>query len=75
MKNVHPAISIVGYYQYNTNDKFPKSDPAQPVTETTPIFRNIHISNVTATCTQDAGLMFATEYAQVKGLERANEKQ
>ena len=33
------------------------NDPAQPVTETTPIFRNIHISNVTATCTQDAGLI------------------
>jgi polygalacturonase len=57
MKNVHPAISIVCYYQYSTNDKYLKNDPAQPVTETTPIFRNIHISNVTATCTQDAGLI------------------
>jgi polygalacturonase len=55
MKNVHPAMSIVGYYQNSTNDKYPKHDPAQPVTETTPVFRNIHISNVTATCTQDAG--------------------
>ena len=57
MKNVHPAISIVGYYQYSTNDKYPKDDPAQPVTETTPVFRNIHISNVTATSTRDAGLI------------------
>jgi polygalacturonase len=57
MKNVHPAISIVCYYQYSTNDKYPKNDPAQPVTETTPIFRNIHISNVTATSTKDAGFI------------------
>jgi polygalacturonase len=57
MKNVHPAISIVCYYQYSTNDKYPKNDPAQPVTETTPIFRNIHISNVTATATKDAGFI------------------
>jgi polygalacturonase len=57
MKNVHPAISIVGYYQYSTNDKYPKHDPAQPISETTPCFRNVCISNVTATCTQDAGLI------------------
>jgi polygalacturonase len=57
MKNVHPAISIVCYYQYSTNDKYPKEDPAQPMTETTPIFRNIKISNVTATVTRDAGLI------------------
>jgi polygalacturonase len=55
MKNVHPAISIVCYYQYSTNDKYPENDPAQPVSETTPFFRNICISNVTATCTQAAG--------------------
>ena len=57
MKNVHPAISIVCYYQYSTNDKYPKNDPAQPISETTPRFRNVCISNVTATCTQDAGLI------------------
>jgi polygalacturonase len=57
MKNVHPAISIVCYYQYSTNDKYPKNDPAQPISETTPIFRNIHISNVTATSTKDAGFI------------------
>ena len=57
MKNVHPAISIVCYYQYSTNDKYPENDPAQPISETTPRFRNVCISNVTATCTQDAGLI------------------
>jgi polygalacturonase len=57
MKNVHPAISIVAYYQYSTNDKYPKNDPAQPISEITPRFRNVCISNVTATCTQGAGLI------------------
>jgi polygalacturonase len=57
MKNVHPAISIVGYYQYSTNDKYPESDPAQPISETTPRIRNVSLSNVTATCTRDAGLI------------------
>jgi polygalacturonase len=57
MKNVHTAISIACYYQDSSKDKFPKDDPAQPVTETTPIFRNIHISNVTATSTKDGGLI------------------
>ncbi len=57
MKNVHPTISIVGYYQYGTNDKYPKNDSTVPITETTPIFRNICISNVTATCTGEAGLI------------------
>ncbi len=57
MKNVHPAISLVGYYQYSTNDKYPKNDPAQPISETTPCFRNVCISNMTATCTGDAGLI------------------
>jgi len=57
MKNVHPAISIVGYYEYSTNDKYPENDPARPISETTPLFRNVCISNMTASCTQDAGMI------------------
>jgi polygalacturonase len=72
MKNVHPAISIVGYYQYSTNDKYPKNDPARPVTETTPIFRNIHISNVTATCTQDAGSIVGLPESKVTNVVLEN---
>ena len=57
MTNVHPAISMVCYYQDSSQAKYPKDDPAQPMTNTTPIFRNIHISNVTAASTRDAGLI------------------
>ncbi|MGA2787910.1 MAG: glycoside hydrolase family 28 protein [Verrucomicrobiota bacterium] len=72
MKNVHPAISIVSYYQYSTNDKYQKNDPAQPVTETTPVFRNICISNVTATCTQDAGLIIGLPESMISNVVLEN---
>jgi hypothetical protein len=57
MTNVHPAISIACYYQDSSQARYPKDDPAQPMTDTTPVVRNIHISNVTATSTRDAGLI------------------
>jgi polygalacturonase len=57
MTNVHPAISIACYYQDSSQAKYPKDDPAQPMADTTPVIRNIHISNVTATSTKDAGLI------------------
>ncbi len=57
MTNVHPAISIAPYYQQSTHAKYPQNDSAQPVTETTPIFRNITIRNVTGNSTKDVGLI------------------
>ncbi len=68
MKSVHPAISIVGYYQSSTNDKYPKDDPAQLISETTPRIRNVSISNVTATCTQDAGLIVGLPESMVSNV-------
>jgi hypothetical protein len=44
MKNVKIPINISSYY-----DDSAKSDSAQPVTALTPIYRNIHIKNITAT--------------------------
>jgi DNA sulfur modification protein DndE len=35
----------------------PDHDPAQPVNETTPVFRNIRVSNLTATCQRSAGII------------------
>jgi len=72
MKNVHPAISIVAYYQYTTNDKFPKDDPARPISETTPIFRDVCISNMTATCIQDAGLIIGLPESLVSNVVLEN---
>ena len=57
MTNVHPAISIACYYQDSSQARYPKDDPVQPMTDTTPVIRNIHISNLTAMSTKDAGLI------------------
>lgn len=57
MTNVYPAISIAAYYQDSSQAKVPTNDPPQSITSTTPFFRNIVISNLTATSTRNAGLI------------------
>jgi polygalacturonase len=62
MKNVDPAITLTSYYMFNSaGDAKQKSEPtkdtAQPVATGTPIYRNIHISNLTATCQKSAGII------------------
>ncbi len=52
MHNVDSAITITCYYP-----KIPTTDSAQPVTSGTPAFRNIRISNLTATCPHSAGMI------------------
>jgi polygalacturonase len=72
MKNVYPAISIAGYYQQSSQTLFPRDDAAQPVTETTPMFRNITISNLTATSTRNAGLIVGLPEALVTNVVLEN---
>lgn len=62
MTNVDPAITFTCYYQQNsagdpTQKPLPQDDAAQPMRQGTPIFRSIHVSNVTATCQRSAGLI------------------
>lgn len=57
MTNVFPAISIAAYYQDSSQAKVPTDDPPQPIAATTPFFRNITISNLTATSTKNAGII------------------
>jgi polygalacturonase len=52
MKNVDPAITLTCYYP-----KIPKEDAAQPVATRTPVFRNIRITNLNATCSRAAGVI------------------
>lgn len=72
LTNVRPAISIAAYYQQSTRDKFPKDDKAQPVTDTTPIFRNITIRNVTGHSTGGAGLIVGLPESPVENLVLEN---
>lgn len=68
MTNVRPAISFVCYYQDSSQAKFPTNDVAQPVTRTTPIFRNIRITNVTAHATGEAGKIVGLPESQVENV-------
>ena len=52
MKNVRGAITFTSYYP-----KIPAIDTAQPVTNTTPAYKNITIRNLKATSTKDAGVI------------------
>jgi polygalacturonase len=62
MKNVDPAITFTCYYMNNsahdaTQPGAPKDDAAVPVDNRIPLYRDIHISNLTATCQRAAGAM------------------
>jgi polygalacturonase len=72
LKNCHPAISIMCYYQSSTHSKFPRDDQAQPVNDTTPSFRNITIKNVTGTSTIEAGLIVGLPESLVENVVLEN---
>lgn len=57
MTNVYPALSFACYYQDSSQLKFLEEDAAQPVTDMTPTFRNIRVSNLTATSVKGAGMI------------------
>jgi polygalacturonase len=72
MTNVFPALSFASYYQDSSQAKYPKDDPAQPMTETTPIIRNIRLTNVTATSTKNAGLIVGLPESEVSDVVLEN---
>ncbi len=67
MQNVDPAILFTCYYP-----KIPKSDAGQPVTAATPIFRNIRISNLSATCPRSAGVIVGLPESPVSDVTLEN---
>jgi polygalacturonase len=72
IKNCHPAISIMTYYQNSTHDKFPKDDKAQPMTDTTPQFKNITIKNITGNSTKEAGLIVGLPESPIENVTLEN---
>ena len=58
MKNVKVPIFITSYYPNNTTPAEPEKDEPKAVTATTPIWRNIRISNVTIDDCPEAGRIF-----------------
>lgn len=62
MTNVDPAVTFSCYYMANSakdpaQKNAPDSDTAQAVTEATPIYRDIYVKNLTATCERGAGVI------------------
>jgi polygalacturonase len=70
MKNVDPAITFTCYYMNNS-----KGDPTQPavpsekttqaVNDKTPLYRNIRISNLKATCRESAGTILGLPESRI----------
>jgi len=60
MKNVTPAITLTCYYQNNSSGDAKSASgatDAAPRAANIPVYRNIHIRNLTATCPKAAGLI------------------
>jgi polygalacturonase len=62
MKNVDPAVTFTSYYMgTSAGDRVqksaPDSDAAHALTERTPVFRDIYVKNLTATCQRGAGII------------------
>jgi hypothetical protein len=52
----------------------PENDQAQPVTDETPIFRDIHVSNMTATCQNSAGMIIGLPESLISDVTFKNVK-
>jgi polygalacturonase len=79
MSNVNPAITFTCYYMTNSaGDPVPRFAPehdlAQPVNETTPVFRNICVSNLTATCQKSAGIIIGLPESPISNVVLQNIK-
>lgn len=63
MKNVRGALTITSYYP-----RIPPTDDAQPVTETTPKYKNITIRNLTATSSKSAGVIVGLPESHIENV-------
>jgi hypothetical protein len=69
---VKSPISIVDYYPERTAPKDPATETAPPVTDKTPLNRNLTIRNVTATGCPNAGIIRGLPEAPIDGLTFSN---
>jgi polygalacturonase len=72
MKNVKSPILITSYYPNTHLPKPGTKDAPQPVNDRTPIWKDIRISNVTATNCGDAGLIMGLPEMPVQNLTLEN---
>jgi polygalacturonase len=69
MRGVKNAFLITSYYQASGT---PATDPAQPVTATTPIWKNILFKNITSTGASSSVEMYGLPEAPVNGIAFQN---
>lgn len=77
MKNVVPAITLTCYYMNNsagdtTQPSAAEADAAQLAGSMTPVFRNIYISNLTATCPKSAGVITGLPESKISNVVLEN---
>lgn len=73
MTNVDPAVTFSSYYMANSakdpvQRAAPDSDTAQTMTERTPVYRNIYIKNLTATCQRGAGIIMGLPESEISNV-------
>lgn len=76
MKNVNPAITFTTVYQGTSagDAKQPTADNVSKSGENIPIYRNIRISNLTATCPKGAGLILGLPESCISNVVLENVK-
>ena len=67
MHNADPAIQIMGYYPNP-----PMGDIPRPITATTPIYRRIHIENLTATSPREGAIIIGLPESPITDLTLTN---
>ncbi len=77
MKNVIPAITLTCYYMNSsagdaTQPSASKQDAAELANSKTPVFRNIYISNLTATCQKSAGVITGLPESEISNVVLEN---
>ena len=77
MKNVNPAITLTCYYMNNSagdtaQPSAAKADTAQLASTMTPVFRDIYISNLTATCQKSAGVITGLPESKISNVVLEN---
>jgi polygalacturonase len=79
MTNVDPAVTFTCYYMYSSakdpiQRPVPQYDMAEPMTAGTPVFRDIRISNMTATCARGAGTIIGLPESKISSVVFENVK-
>jgi polygalacturonase len=77
MKNVDPAITLTCYYANNSSGDAVVAAPSadtMKITERIPVYRNIRISNLTATCPREAGIIAGLPGSPITGVVLENVK-